>query len=55
MAHLGGKIPMEMACSLLDSTPLREDIHTLYDPPKERIQERNFLLDLRLRKLKVCL
>ena len=52
---LGSKTPMEMACSLLDSTPLREDVHTLFDPSKERIQERNFLLDLRLRKLKVCL
>ena len=46
---------MEMACSLLDSTPLREDVHALYDPPKERIQKRNFLLDLRLRKLLVYL
>jgi hypothetical protein len=25
-----------------------------YDPAKERIQERNYQLDLRLRKLKEC-
>ena len=48
MAHYEARLLMEMACSLLDSTPLREDVHALYDLSKERIQDRNFLLDLRL-------
>lgn len=52
---LGGKTPLEMVCSLLDSTPLREDVQAFYDPSTERIQERNYQLDLRLRKLKECL
>ncbi len=38
--------------SLLDSSSLREDGHVLYDLSTERIQERNYLLGLRLRKLK---
>jgi hypothetical protein len=45
---------MQKACELGTSTPLWEDVSALYDPAKERIQERNYQLDLRLRKLKEC-
>ena len=51
---LGGKIPLEAACDRFDSTPFWDDVHAVYDPTKERLQERNYRLDLRLRKLKEC-
>ena len=35
---LGGKTPMEVACELLESTPLWDDVHALYHPAKERNQ-----------------
>ena len=50
-----GKTPMQRACELLDSTPLWEDVSVLYDRSKERIQERNYRVDLQLRKLKASL
>ena len=52
---LNGKTPMERACELTDSTPFWEDVSARYDSSKERIQERNYQLNLRLRKLKECL
>lgn len=51
---LKGKTPMQRACELGDSTPLWEEVSAMYDPNRERIQERNYQLDLRLRKLKEC-
>lgn len=34
---------------------LSEEVKAQYDPSKERIQEPNYWLDLKLRKLKPCL
>lgn len=45
---------MQRACELGAVTPLWEDVSALYDPTEERMQERNYQLDLRLRKLKEC-
>ena len=45
---------MDVACGLFDSTPFWDDVHALYALTKARIQERNYRLDLRLRKLKEC-
>lgn len=49
---LNGKTPIEKACELANTTPLWEEVSELYDPSKERIQERNYRIDLQLRKLK---
>ncbi len=51
---LGGKTPLEAACERFDSTPFWEDVYALYDPTNERLQERNYRLELRLRELKEC-
>ena len=51
---LGGKTPLEAACEGFASTPFWDDVYAVYDPTKERLQERNYRLDLRLRKLKEC-
>jgi hypothetical protein len=45
---------MQTACELASSTPLSEEFSALCDPTKERIQERNDQVDLKLRKLKEC-
>lgn len=52
---LKGKTPKQRACELSYVTPLWEDVSGLYDPATERVQERNYRLDLQLRKLKGCL
>ena len=53
---LNGKTPMQKDCDLTDSTPLWEEVFELYDQSKERIQERiqerNYRVDLQLKKLK---
>ena len=51
---LNGKTPMQKLCELGDSTLLWEEVSALYNPARERIQERNYPVDLRLRKLKEC-
>jgi len=47
-----GKAPTQRACEFMKNTPLWEGVSALYDPTKERIQERIYQIDLRLRKLK---
>lgn len=47
---LGGKTPMDKYFELSHKTPFWDEIE--YDPSKERIQEQNYKLDLRLRKVK---
>ena len=51
---LAGRTPMEVACDLQDTTSLWDDMHAPYDQSKERIQERNYQLDLRMRSLQEC-
>jgi len=52
---LAGRTPNERFIQLIRKTPYWDDVHENYDPRKERIQEANYALDLRLRKLKRCL
>ena len=47
-----GKTPMERYCELMEQTPLSEDVTGNYHPEREHIQEQNYSLELRLRKLK---
>jgi transposase InsO family protein len=49
---LEGHTPMERFFELIHSTPYWDDVHENYDPGKERIQEADYALDLRLRRLK---
>ncbi len=49
---LKGKTPIEKVCSLMDKTPLSEEVLQSYDKSKERIQLANYQDDLAIRKLK---
>lgn len=49
-SSLKGKTPMEKVCSLLESTPLSEEVSANYDIDNERIQESNYQVDLAIRK-----
>ncbi len=51
---LGGHTPIERLCSLLDETPLQEAVDQVYAPSSERMQERDYRLDLQLRNMKRC-
>lgn len=48
---LKGKTPMEKVCSLMDETPISEEVYKNYDRSKERIQEANYQTDLAIRRL----
>ena len=52
---LGGRTPMDRYCELTEQTPLSEDAYADYDPEKEPFQERDYKVELQLRKLKPCL
>ena len=49
---LGGKMPVDRVCELLEITPLTEEVWESFDPEKERFQEADYQLDQWLRKLK---
>jgi transposase InsO family protein len=49
---LGGKTPMDRFFELIHETPFWDQAHQGYDPSSERIQDPNYSLDLRLRRLK---
>jgi transposase InsO family protein len=49
---LGGKTPMEKYIELMQKTPYWDEVCEMYDPTRERIQEANYSLDLKLRRLK---
>lgn len=51
---LNGKTPMQRAIELADATPLWEEVSANYDPAKERFQDRNYRVELQLKKLKGC-
>ena len=51
-SSLGGKTPLKKSCELSEQTPFRDEIIANYIPEKERIQERNYQVDLIARKLK---
>jgi transposase InsO family protein len=49
---LNGKTPIERVCELNEKTPFWDDVVKDYDQSRERIQERNYRVELRLRELK---
>lgn len=51
-SSLGGKTPLEKSCELSKQTPFWDEVIAHYNPAKERIQERNYQVDLIVRKLK---
>jgi transposase InsO family protein len=52
---LNGKTPMDICHDLSDKTPFWDQVWENYDPLKERLQEQNYFVDLKLRKLKQSL
>lgn len=53
-SSLKGKTPMECYCALIEQTPLNEEAVADYDADKERDQERNYNVEMQIRKLKRC-
>jgi len=49
---LGGLCPIDRVCERLDKTPLRDDVDAADDETKERIQVREYAVDMALRTLK---
>lgn len=49
---LGGKTPIERICELSDKTPFQDEVIDSYNPHEERVQERNYKIDLQAGKLK---
>ncbi|HDY8072577.1 TPA: IS481 family transposase, partial [Vibrio vulnificus] len=47
--------PIDRITEISDQTPLSEEVSQNYQIKKERFQEQNYRLDLRLRKLKPSL
>jgi len=52
---LNGKTPSQVDSELADNTPLQEEVCAMYNPSRERIQEPNYYLEMKLRELKPCL
>ena len=52
---LDGRTPMERCCELTEQTPLSEEAYADYNLEKEPYQERDYKVELQLRKLKRCL
>jgi transposase InsO family protein len=51
-SSLKNKTPMECYCDLVEQTPLNEEAFACYDVEKELIQERNYKVEMQMRKLK---
>jgi transposase InsO family protein len=49
---LGGLCPVDRVCERLDKTPLWSEVDAAYDETKERIQVREYAVEIALRKLK---
>jgi hypothetical protein len=49
---LKGQTPMDKACDLLKKTPYWADVYETYDPSNEDVQEQNYRLEMKIRKLK---
>ena len=49
---LGGRCPIDRVCERLDKTPLWGDVGAAYDEARERIQVREYAVEMALRKLK---
>lgn len=48
---LHGKTPVDWFCELMKKTPYWDDVGREYDPAKERIQEPNYHIEMRLRRI----
>jgi hypothetical protein len=49
---LGGAYPIDRVCERIDQTPLWGDVDAANDETKERIQVREYAVEVALRKLK---
>jgi len=49
---LGGLCPIDRVCERIDKTPLWGDVDAAYDVTRERIQVREYAVDVALQKLK---
>ena len=54
-SSLNGLTPIDRITEISDQIPLSEEVSQHYQIKKERFQEQNYRLDLRLRKLKPSL
>ena len=45
---------MQRACELMNVTPIWAEVSDEYEPADERLQDKNYQVDLQLRKLKEC-
>lgn len=52
---LNGNPPMDRYFELIDKVPLWEDVEKIYNPKKERLHVQNYMVDLKLGKLKQCM
>jgi transposase InsO family protein len=50
-SSLHGKTPNDRFCELIKKTPYWDDVGREYDPAKERIQEPNYHIEMRLRRI----
>lgn len=51
-SSLGGAKPFERCCDLLESTPCSWEVRNSYEPQEEDFRERDYSLELQIRKLK---
>lgn len=51
-SSLGGKTPLEIICQLSEKIPFQDEVTDSYNQLKERVQERNYKIDLLARKVK---
>lgn len=51
-SSLGDKTQLEIICQLSEKTPFQDEVTDSYNPLKERVQERNYKIDLLARKMK---
>ena len=49
---LSGRPPMDKVCELIERTPYWEDVYNNYDEQDQRIQNQNYYIELKLKKLK---
>ncbi|MCD8542496.1 MAG: integrase core domain-containing protein [Gammaproteobacteria bacterium] len=52
---LKGKTPSQRDAELCEKTPLSEEVQAMYDRSKEHIQNANYYVEMKLRKLKESL
>lgn len=48
---LGVKTPTDRFIELIEKAPYWDDVHRQYDPSKERVQDPNYRIEMRLRRI----